>query len=38
MTAKKLKTEHLEKNDYRIFLKKAKDFYEVMLNARDTEK
>ena len=38
MTAKKLKTEHVEKNGYRIFLKKAKDFYEVMLNARDTER
>jgi hypothetical protein len=36
MTAKKLKTVHVEKNDYRVFLKKAKDFYEVMLNARDT--
>ncbi|MBU4304791.1 MAG: hypothetical protein KJ893_04095 [Candidatus Omnitrophica bacterium] len=36
--AKKLKTVDVEKNDYKIFLKKAKDFYEVMLNARDTEK
>ncbi len=38
MTAKKLKSVNVEKNDYKIFLKKAKDFYEVMLNARDTEK
>jgi hypothetical protein len=37
MTAKKLKTVDVEKNDYKVFLKKAKDFYEVMLNARDTE-
>src|SRR3989338_7452601 len=37
MTAKKLKTVNVEKNDYKIFLKKAKDFYEIMLNARDTE-
>ncbi len=36
MTAKKLKTVNVEKNDYKIFLKKAKDFYEVMLNAHDT--
>jgi HEPN domain-containing protein len=36
MTAKKLKTVHVEKNDYKIFLKKAKDFYTVMLAARDT--
>lgn len=37
MTAKKLKTVNVAKNDYKVFLKKAKDFYEVMLNARDTE-
>lgn len=37
MTAKKLKTVNAAKNDYKIFLEKAKDFYEVMLNARDTE-
>lgn len=36
MTAKKLKTVNVEKNDYKVFLKKAKDFYEVMLNARET--
>ena len=36
MTAKKLKTVNVEKNDYKVFLKKARDFYEVMLNARDT--
>ena len=36
MTAKKLKAVNVAKNDYEIFLKKAKDFYEVMLNARDT--
>ncbi|MFH1128598.1 MAG: hypothetical protein V1699_04240 [Candidatus Omnitrophota bacterium] len=37
MTAKKKKIVHVEKNDYKIFLKKAKDFYEIMLKARDTE-
>ena len=37
MTAKRLKTVDVSKNDYKIFLRKAKDFYEVMLNARDTE-
>ncbi|MFH1442092.1 MAG: hypothetical protein ABIH18_08660 [Candidatus Omnitrophota bacterium] len=36
MTAKKLKTVNVEKNDYKVFLKKAKDFYEVMFNASDT--
>lgn len=38
MTAKKLKSVNVEKNDYKIFLKKARDFYEVMLTARDTGK
>lgn len=38
MTAKKLKTVNVSKNDYKIFLGKAKDFYEVMLNARETGK
>lgn len=37
MTAKKLKTVNVAKNDYKIFLGKARDFYEVMRNARDTE-
>lgn len=36
MTAKKAKTVNVGKNEYRVFLKKAKDFYEIMLNARDT--
>lgn len=36
MTAKKKKIVNVEKNDYKVFLNKAKDFYEVMLNARDT--
>ncbi len=38
MTAKKLKIVTVEKNDYKIFLKKANDFYEIMLIAGDTEK
>ena len=37
MTAKKLKTVNVEKNDYKVFLKKANDFYKIMLKARDTE-
>jgi len=37
MTAKKIKTVHVEKNDYKIFLKKAKDFHDIVLKARDTE-
>lgn len=36
MMAKKKKIVNVEKNDYKIFLKKAKDFYEIMLKARDT--
>jgi len=38
MTAKKVKTIHVEKNDYKIFLKKARDFHDIMLKARDSEK
>lgn len=37
MTAKKKNTVNVEKNDYKNFLHKAKDFYEIMLKARDTE-
>ena len=36
MMAKKKKIVNVEKNDYKIFLKKAKDFYEITLKARDT--
>jgi len=35
MMAKKKKIVNVEKNDYKIFLKKAKDFYEITLKARD---
>jgi len=38
MTPKKLKTKIVEKNDYRIYLNKAKDFYEIMFKARDAGK
>jgi hypothetical protein len=38
MTPKKLKTKTAEKSDYKIYLKKAKDFYDTMLEARDAEK
>jgi hypothetical protein len=37
MTAKKKRIVNVEKNDYKVFLKKAKDFYEIMLKARDGE-
>lgn len=37
MTAKKKKIVNVEKNDYKIFLNKAKGFYEIMLKARDSE-
>ena len=37
MTPKKIKIVNVEKNDYKVFLKKAKDFYDIMLKARDTE-
>lgn len=36
MTAKKKKIVNVEKNDYKIFLHKAKDFYEIMLKASDS--
>ncbi len=38
MVPKKLKTKAVEKNDYRIYFNKARDFYEIMLKARDTGK
>ena len=37
MTAKKIKTRVVEKGDYKIFLKKAKDLYNIMFKARDLE-
>jgi hypothetical protein len=37
MTPKKVKIVNVEKSNYKVFLKKAKDFYEVMLKARDSE-
>lgn len=37
MTPKKIKTVSVEKSDYRVFLKKAKDLYDIMFKARDTE-
>ena len=38
MTPKKLKTKTVEKGDYRIYLNKAKDFYDTMLEARGAGK
>lgn len=38
MTPKKLKTKTVEKGNYKIYLDKAKDFYDTMLKARDSEK
>lgn len=37
MTPGKIKTEAVEKSDYKIFLKKARDFHDIMLTARATE-
>ena len=37
MTPKKIKTIDVEKGDYKVFLKKAKDFYDIMLTARNTD-
>jgi len=37
MTAKRLKTQTVEKNDYKIYLKKAEDFYNIMHKAQDLE-
>jgi len=37
MTAKKLKTQAVEKNDYKVFLKKAEDFYNIMRQAERSE-
>lgn len=37
MTPKKFKTVNVDRSNYKIFLKKAKDFYEIMLKARETE-
>ena len=34
MTPKNIKTEDLEKGDYKVFAKKAKDFYDIMLTAQ----
>ncbi|MDD3906025.1 MAG: hypothetical protein PHS46_05790 [Candidatus Omnitrophica bacterium] len=34
MTPKKIKTVDVEKSDYKVFLNKAKDFYDIMMTAR----
>lgn len=33
MTPKNIKTQAVEKNDYRVYTRKAKDFYDTMLKA-----
>jgi HEPN domain-containing protein len=38
MTPRNLKTKTVEKGDYRIYLKKAKDFYDTMLDAQKAGK
>jgi len=38
MTPKKLKTRTVEKGDYKIYINKAKDFYDTMLKAREAGK
>jgi hypothetical protein len=35
MTPKKIKTEEVEKGDYKVFARKAKDFYDIMLAAQE---
>lgn len=37
MTPKKIKTIDVEKSDYKVFLRKAKDFYDIMLTARSVD-
>jgi len=37
MTPKKVKIVAVEKSDYKIYLKRAKDLYDIMLKARDGE-
>lgn len=37
MTPKKIKTIAVNKRDYKIYLKKAEDFYEMMQKAQDSE-
>ncbi len=38
MAARKLKTKAIERNEYKIYLKKAGEFYETMLQAKTTIK
>ena len=37
MTPKKIKIEEVEKGDYKVFTKKAKDFYDIMLTAKKAD-
>lgn len=37
MTPKKIKTILVEKSDYRVYLKKARDLHDIMISARDSE-
>ena len=37
MTPGKIKTEEVEKGDYKVFAKKAKDFYNIMLTAKKAD-
>ncbi|KJJ83254.1 hypothetical protein OMAG_002928 [Candidatus Omnitrophus magneticus] len=36
MTSKKLKVVYVDKTSYRVYLNKAKDFYEIMIKASET--
>jgi len=38
MTAKRSKTKAIERNEYKVYLKKAGEFYETMLKAKEMEK
>jgi len=37
MTPKNIKTHAVEKSDYRVYMRKAKDFYDIMLKALELE-
>ena len=38
MSAKKIKTKAIERSEYRTYLKKASEFYDVMLQAKERKK
>lgn len=38
MTAKKIETKAIERTEFRTYLKKASEFYDIMLQAKEREK